>query len=125
MYYKQISPKDVARKTKLDFEVSFTQRNSNVDVSSYGANYFIFYDGIIYVLKEATGQSAKILVVGGLNTFAHQKTERPEAFYLSTGQKQTLSNIMFFLSRNSDAEITSNSDLLQRMLEGEYNNSRG
>jgi hypothetical protein len=125
MYYKQISAKDVAKKTNLEFEVSFTQRNDTINYSSYGANYFIFHDGLIYVLNDASGQSAKILVVGGLNTFVNQKTPRPEGFYLSTGQKQTLSDIMYFLSRNSDANITSNSDMLQRMLEGEYNNFRG
>lgn len=124
MYYKQISAQDLARKTNIDFEVTSTKRNVKIDYSTYNADYFIFYDGLIYVLKESKSQSVKVLVVGGLNTFANQKVERPEAFYLSTGQKQTLSHTMYFLSKNSDATITSNSYMLQRMLEGEYNNFR-
>lgn len=120
----QIPASNLSPYSKLEFSLTKTKRNEQVDIRSLGSNFVLDLDGVIYQLSSAS-KSATIKVVGGISSFVNAKKPTAHVFYLTTQQKRTLRNIMNAVASNSDIEIKSDSEPLQEMLNGQYYNYRG
>lgn len=124
---KQVGPGKVASAKNLYFKTTDTPRGTNVDKASLGGNYVIDIDGNIYEISEASGETAAITIVGGIDTFVNEKAYRPYSFYLTQRQRIILYNILRELAVISDkAEIhAAENEMLDQLLTNTYSNYCG
>jgi hypothetical protein len=123
-----VSPEAVAHSKDLTFEFSETLRGESVNLNDYsGSTYVIDIDGTIYQGESATEDSAKIVIIGGIDKFINEKIERQAVnFYLSEQQKLTIYKIIKELaSFYQNAQISSSNETLQQSITALYSNYTG
>lgn len=112
----------------LTFNFSNTKRNEVINLSNYSSsNYIIDINGTVYMGSSPSEDSATVTIIGGNDTFIHEKATRLESnFYLSEPQKVVLYGIMREHCKWGDsAEITSDNDKLEQSLNALYRNYCG
>ena len=123
-----VSPEAVAYSKDLHFEFSKTYKDQKVNLDDYSSYTFIMdIDGSVYQGASANEQSAKVVLIGGINMFINGKaTISPSNYYITEQQKITLYRIMRDLSKFSDSStITSDNDKLEQSLNALYLNYCG
>ena len=111
--------------TSLDFVYTYHYRDDYVDINRVSQNIIIDRDGTIY--GSASGTSATIALVGGYDTFRHEKEKRHAGGYITERQKVTLYKVMKIVAIGSDdATITSSVDgELESLIQNLYFNCCG
>lgn len=121
-----VGPGSVAASKNLYFTVTNTLRGEKVDVGSQSGNFVIDIDGTIYKISEPQPNSGAVTVIGGKDTFVHEKAERPYSFYITQRQKVSIYKIMFELAKvTRNAELHSDSEVLDHLITNTYSNYRG
>ena len=123
----QVGPGKVAQAKNLYFRTSGDPRGSKVDIASMGGNYVIDIDGAIYEVSAASGESAAITIVGGIDTFVNEKQYRPYSFYISQRQKLSLYEILRELSKVTiKAQLSAgDNEVLDYLISNTYSNYCG
>ena len=123
----QAGPGKVAKAKNLYFKTTDTPRGTIVNKASLGGNYVIDVDGNIYEVSAASGETAAITIIGGIDTFVNEKEYRPYSFYLTQRQKITLYSILKEVATISDkAEIhAAENEILDYLLTNTYSNYCG
>lgn len=113
----------------LTFTFSNTKRNENINFNQYSSyNYILDVNGNLYSGNEPSEESATVLVIGGDDTFVHEKAKRINSnFYISETQRVALYTMMREHAIWGDtSEITcTNSEKLERTLQSLYQNNCG
>jgi hypothetical protein len=124
---QQAGPGKVAKAKNLYFKTTDTPRGTVINKQSLGGNYVIDVDGAIYEVSEASGETAAITIIGGIDTFVHEKEYRPYVFYLTQRQKITLYSILKEVATVTDkAQIhAAENELLDHLLTNTYSNYCG
>ena len=147
-----VGPGAVASCKNLYFSLTNTYRDDDVDPTSQGVtnavdtlnasgsngakevtngatnagNFIITKCGMIYKVSEPPAESAAITVIGGRDTFAHEKQPRPYTFYITQRQKITLYQILRELAqKNNKAELHSDNPVLDQILTNTFANYCG
>ena len=116
----------VAKSKNLYFKLSENPRDENVNITTLGGNYVIDRDGAIYQLSQAPQDTAAITIVGGADTFAMEKENRPHLVYLTPKQKISIYNILKdAASLSSTSQIYSDNDVLNDLVTSVYYNYCG
>lgn len=123
---KRATPYDIAKFKNLNLEFTNTLRNEFVSINSLQSNFVIGVDGIVYKNNDSSGNTATVILIGGLSTFTNEKIYRKPSTYLTIYQKRTLHNIARHLAINfSNAKINSSNQELRSFLKISYSNSLG
>jgi peroxiredoxin len=123
----QVSASKIAKAKNLYFKTTNTARGTKLNLSSLGGNYVIDIDGTVYEISEASGESAAITVVGGIDTFVNEKQYRPYLDYLSQRQKVVIYSILKELAQNTiKAELSAGDNtMLDNLIKSVYRNYCG
>lgn len=120
-----VGPTLVSRNNTISFSITDTLRNEAVDIGAIDCNYVIAIDGTIYQNQEASG-SAKVVLVGGNDTFINEKQQREPRFYMTERQRQVLYSIMRSLAnRTYTAQVSSDVPVLDQIAQATYKNYCG
>jgi len=121
-----VGPAFVARSSNIEFSTTKTLRNEDVDIQSLSANFVLDLNGTIYKLSDPSPDSATVILVGGLDTFIHEKNKRDPKFYMTTRQKVVIYNILKIVAQNTDtAKITGTDGVLDQIVHATYFNYCG
>ena len=116
----------VAKYNNFTFNVTNTLRNETIDVNSISADFVISIDGTIVQNKTPASTSATVVLVGGLDTFVNEKSQRTPKFYITENQKVILYNILKQVALVTDtAQITSDNETLEQIAYATYFNYCG
>jgi hypothetical protein len=123
----QASASKIAKAKNLYFKTTNTPRGTKLNLSSLGGNYVIDIDGTVYEISEASGESAAITVVGGIDTFVNEKQYRPYVTYLTQRQKMIIYSILKELAQNTiKAELSAGDNtMLESLIKSVYRNYCG
>jgi hypothetical protein len=123
----QVSPLKIAKAKNLYFKTTNTARGTKLNLSSLGGNYVIDIDGTIYEISGASGESAAITVVGGIDTFVNEKQYRPYVAYFTQRQKMAIYSILKELAQNTvKAELSAgDNSVLDNLIKNVYRNYCG
>lgn len=91
---KAANADQICKIRNLMFEFTNTLRNQSVDLNSIEGNYIIDINGLIYVKKTPSNDSATVVLVGGLSTFVNEKFQREPITYMTIQQQRTVSKIL-------------------------------
>lgn len=121
-----VGPAYVARSSNIEFSITKTLRNEDVDISAQSANFVLDLNGTIYKLSEPSPDSATVVLVGGLDTFINEKNKRMPKFYMTSRQKVVIYNILKIVAHNTDtAKITATDSALDQIVHATYFNYCG
>ena len=121
-----VGPGAVGSCKNLYFKLTDTYRDEDIDPASQGGNFVIDKDGTIYKIGDPQPNSAAITVIGGKDTFSHEKQKRPDTFYITQRQKVTLYKILSELaSKTNKAELHSDNTTLEHLVCSVYANYCG
>jgi len=123
----KIGPGKVAQAKNLYFKTSGDPRGTKVDIQALGGNYVIDIDGAIYEISAASGDSAAITIVGGVDTFVNEKQYRPYSFYITQRQKLSIYEILRELSQVTvEAQLSAgDNEILDFLVTNTYSNYCG
>jgi hypothetical protein len=121
-----VGPNKVSMVNEISFATTNTLRNETVDIGSIDANYVVSIDGVINENKPVTGTSATVVLVGGNDTFVHEKQPREPMFYMTVRQKLTIYAILKALATRTDtASVSASVPILDTIVKATYTNFRG
>jgi hypothetical protein len=121
-----VGPNKVSMANEISFATTNTLRNETVDIGSIDANYVVSIDGVINENKPVTGTSATVVLVGGNDTFVHEKQPREPMFYMTVRQKLTIYAILKALATRTDtASVSASVPILDTIVKATYTNFRG
>ena len=121
-----VGPGTVGSNKNLYFKVTDTFRDQNIDPASQDGNFVIDIDGVIYKISDPQPNNAAITVIGGRDTFSHEKADRPYVFYITQKQKVAIYKILKELAKNTNkAELHSDNTVLDHIISSTYTNYCG